>query len=161
MKFSFLPAIVLVAGLSACVVTEPSTLQDVHTGVQAGVSREFVASKNVHRIVRVQAMAGTASGQRGYLLKVRRNASFSNNAFFYQAYSYGRQLPYKYEGAKVNYCSAIGCDVVEWGYVTLDAEIFNQGLRNGMQLKLIGRHDTAVLNVPAAAFIEAQRAMPR
>jgi hypothetical protein len=156
----FLYGLVLISGVAACSVTEPSTINDVHTGVKAGVSREFVSSKNASSIVRVQVASGTASGQRTHLLKIRRNASFSQNAFYNSAYSYGQQLPYSYGGADVLFCGAVGCDVVEWGTVQLTDRLFQHGLQHGLELRLIGSGDNTLLTVPREAFQQAVAVAP-
>lgn len=160
MRF-LIAAVLTLTALSGCMVTEPSTIRDVHTGIEAGVSKEYTAAQNGYSIVRVQAMAGHQSGQAGYGLKIRRNASFSRNAFFNSAWSYGQQLTYTYGGAKVLHCAAIGCDVMEWGMVRLTPQLFNQGLQQGLELRLIGSHDNIVLSVPAEAFRQAQAVRPR
>lgn len=151
-------AVTLSLGLSAC-VNEPQQLSDVHTGIQAGVSKRYPVYQNLLVSVYGQAFVATKGSEIRRGIYINQIATGMGWSFFHSAYSFGVQLPYERGGETVMGCGG-GCTLQEEGAVLLTEEQFRAATKTGLEVKLVGSGDSIVIKVPATAFQEATAMRP-
>jgi hypothetical protein len=111
-----------------------SNVNDVHTGISAGVSKRFSVYDNLLANVTGQAFVATKGPVTKYGIYVSQVATGSGWSFFNSAYSFGIQLPYERGNRNVIGCAGFGCTLQEEGAILLTQAQFAQGASNGMEI---------------------------
>lgn len=152
---------VLIVGfaLSAC-VNEPEQYSDVHTGINAGVSKRYSVYENLLVSIYGQAFVATKGSEVRQGIYINQIATGMGWSFFHSAYSFGVQLPYERTAGNVLGCGG-GCTLQEQGAVLLSEQQFRSAAQTGMEIKLIGSGNSVIIRVPASAFQEAAAMQPK
>ncbi len=139
--------------LAGCVAS-PGTVSDVHTGTTAKHSGLQPAASGLLYNLNAAAVIGQRGGVTRYGVATSYSATGLGWANFSQAWSYGQELRYVVNRARVAGCGA-GCTIVEEGIIELSREQFERAAANGFQFKLEGQGGSVVGSLPASAFAAA------
>lgn len=151
MKKIVVAAVLLLAGCQ----TQPGTVSDVHTGVQAKHSGMHQVYNGLFDSLWVTAISGTRGGNSKYGVGVRYLSTGQQWAFFQSAWSFGKQLRFKTTNSQVAGCGGGNCSKIEEGVVELTRAEFESAAANGLEFKLIGRNKELTVKVPAKVFKDA------
>lgn len=144
----------LLAVLATGCMTQPGTVKDVHTGISAKHSAGYSAHAGLLDNMNVVAMVGTQAGKTKYGVGVMYSSTGLGWAFFREAWSFGKRLPYNVTQEQVAGCGG-GCTMVENGSIELSKSEFEAAAKSGLEFKLVGKNRSVVGKVPAKAFAEA------
>lgn len=144
----------LLVALTAGCTTQAGTVTDVHTGVSAKHSAGYSAHAGLLDNMNVVAAVGTHAGVTKYGLSVNYSSTGLGWAFFREAWSFGKRLPYNVTQEQVAGCGG-GCTMVENGSIELSKSEFEAAAKSGLEFKLVGKNRSVVGKVPAKAFAEA------
>jgi hypothetical protein len=139
--------------LSAC-VNEPQIMNDVHTGVNAGISRSYPGYQNLLVSVNTQAFVAERNNEIAYGIYINQIATMQGWSFFQEAYSFGTKLEYIRGNEEVLDCNS-ACTTREQGLIKLSEKQFMDATKSGFEGELVGDGNSVVIKVPAIAFQEA------
>lgn len=144
-------AIYLVALALAGCVSDPATIQDVHTGTTARHSGLQPAASGLLYNLRAGAVVADRGGVTKYGVVTFYSATGLGWANFSQAWSYGESLPYQVNRPRLAGCGN-GCTITEEGIIELTRDQFERAASDGFAFKLQGDGQSVTGSLPASAF---------
>lgn len=151
---NLLPVAAVTVFLAGC-VNEAGSISDAHTGVSATHSKMYPAASGLLYNLNVAAVVARKGGEIKYVVSTRYISTGLGWAFFREAWSFGTQLQFKATSEQVAGCGGGSCSHIEDGAIELTRAQFERSAETGLEFKLVGKGQSIVAKVPAAAFKEA------